>query len=153
VAPDGASNPPTTSVPTTLPPTTAAPTTGALTTRPPTGAVVTTQPPTSAPAGSGGCSATYTKTGEWSGGFQGDVKVTNDGSTATTAWTVTVTFANGQRITQVWSGRTSSSASPYAVTNESYNNAVPAGGSTSFGFLGSWSATNANPTVSCIRTP
>ena len=66
---------------------------------------------------------------------------------------MTLTFANGQRITQVWNARTTSTASPYAITNETYNNALGAGSSTSFGFLGSWSGSNADPTVSCTRTP
>jgi hypothetical protein len=44
-------------------------------------------------------------------------------------------------------------ASPYALTNETYNNVVGAGGSVTFGFLGNWTGTNANPTASCTRTP
>ncbi|MFI5913271.1 cellulose binding domain-containing protein [Dactylosporangium sp. NPDC051541] len=107
----------------------------------------------SASAGAGGCTATYTKTGEWTGGFQADVKVTNTGSSTTTGWAVTLTFANGQRVTQVWNGRTASAASPYTVTNEAYNNAIPAGGSASFGLLGSWTASNSGPAVACTRTP
>jgi endo-1,4-beta-xylanase len=79
--------------------------------------------------------------------------VTNTGTTTTTGWTVTVTFANGQRITQLWSGRTSSTASPYSVMNETYNNALGAGGTTTFGFLGSWTGANTNPTLVCARTP
>lgn len=73
---------------------------------------------------------------EWPGGFQGDVRVTN-----------------GQRITQIWSGRTSQTASPYTVTNETWNGAHGAGQSVNFGFLGSWTSTNGAPTVTCSRTP
>jgi lysophospholipase L1-like esterase len=135
----------------TTPPTTSAPPT---TTRPPTSAPPTTRPPTSTtPAGTAGCSAAYTKVSEWAGGFQGEVKVTNTGTTATSSWSVAVTFANGQRITQLWNARTGSTGSPYTITNESYNNAVGAGGSATFGFLGSWAGTNANPTLVCARTP
>jgi lysophospholipase L1-like esterase len=117
--------------------------------RPPT----TTPPRTTPPPTAGGCSATYTKTNEWSGGFQAEVRVTNPGTTATNSWTVTLTFANGQRITQVWNAGTTSTASPYTITNESYNNVIPPNGTTSFGFLGSWSGTNTNPTATCSRTP
>jgi hypothetical protein len=145
----GATTPPTTAPPTTTRPPTSAPPT---TTRPPTTAPPTTRPPTTAP-GTGGCSATYAKTGEWGGGFQGEVTVTNTGSTTTTAWTVTLTFADGQRITQLWNARTAATASPYAIGNESYNNAIGAGGTATFGFLGSWTGTNANPTLTCTRTP
>src|SRR4051812_25542414 len=61
----GATTPPTTSAP---PTTTRPPTTQPPTTRPPT------TPPTTRPstptAGTGGCSASYTKVSEWTGGFQ-----------------------------------------------------------------------------------
>jgi cellulase/cellobiase CelA1 len=79
--------------------------------------------------------------------------VTNTGSTATTSWTVTLTFANGQRITQLWGARTSSTASPYTIGNETYNGALAANASTTFGFLGSWTTANNAPTTACTRTP
>jgi mannan endo-1,4-beta-mannosidase len=103
--------------------------------------------------GTGGCTATYSLANSWPGGFQGGVTVTNTGTTATTGWTVVLTFADGQRITQIWAARTSSTASPYTVTNETYNGALGAGTSTTFGFLASWSNTNSAPTVTCTRTP
>jgi len=90
---------------------------------------------------------------EWAGGFQGEVRVANTGAGATTSWTVTLTFANGQRLTQVWNARTTSTASPYTITNETYNGALGAGASTTFGFLGSWTGSNATPVVACRRTP
>jgi poly(hydroxyalkanoate) depolymerase family esterase len=145
------STPPTSSPPptTSRPPTSSPPPT---TSRPPTSSPppTTTSPP---PTATGGCSATYTKVGEWSGGFQGEVRVTNSGATPTSSWTVTLTFANGQRITQLWNARTSSTASPYTLTNEVYNGAVPAGGNVTFGFLGSWTGSNANPGATCTRNP
>jgi mannan endo-1,4-beta-mannosidase len=139
--------PPTT---TTRPPTTTTrpPTT---TTRPPT---TTTRPPTTtSPPPVGGCGVTYTKTNEWPGGFQADVRVANTATNATTGWSVTLAFPNGQRITQVWGGRTTQTVSPYTITNESWNGTIAAGQSTNFGFLGSWSGTNGAPTVTCSRTP
>ena len=133
------SRPPTTT--TSRPPTT-------TTSRPPTTTTTTSNPPT------GGCQATYTKVNEWPGGFQGEVQVTNTGSGSTTSWTVTVTFPNGQRITQIWNGQTNlSGASPYTVANVSYNGSIPPGQSTTFGFLGSWSDSNNSPSVTCSRTP
>ena len=100
-----------------------------------------------------GCSAVYRQIGGWSTGFQGEVTVTNTGATATTGWTVTLTFPNGQTITQLWGGRTSNTASPYTITNESYNAALAPNATTTFGFLGSWSGTNNPPTATCTRTP
>ncbi|GGO76435.1 GH12 family glycosyl hydrolase domain-containing protein [Nonomuraea cavernae] len=103
--------------------------------------------------GGGGCTAVYTQTGSWGGGFQGQVIVTNAGATATTGWRVTLTFGGGQTVTQVWNGRTSQTASPYTVTSETYNGALAPGASTTFGFLGTWTGTNPAPAVSCARTP
>jgi lysophospholipase L1-like esterase/chitodextrinase len=104
--------------------------------------------------GSGGCTAVYSPVGNpWPGGFQGQVTVTNTGTTATTAWTVTLTFANGQAITQLWGARTTGTASPYTITNETYNGVLAANASTTFGFLASWNGTNNAPTVACTRTP
>ena len=52
--------------------------------------------------------------------------MTNTGTTATSSWTVTLTFANGQQITQIWGGRTTQTASPYIITPESWNAVPPA---------------------------
>jgi mannan endo-1,4-beta-mannosidase len=141
----------TTATTTSRPPTTTTsrPPTSTTTSRPPT----TTTTTTSRPPTTGGCSAAYTRMNEWPGGFQGEVRVTNTGTGATTGWSVSLTFPNGQQITQVWGGRTTQTASPYTVTNETWNNAIGAGQSANFGFLASWSGTNGAPTVSCSRTP
>jgi chitodextrinase len=108
---------------------------------------------TSTAGGGGGCSAAYTITNSWGGGFQGSVAVTNTGTTATTAWTVTWTFANGQSISQIWGGLLTASGSSVTVRNESYNGALAANAGTTFGFIASWNGTNAIPTVTCSRTP
>jgi mannan endo-1,4-beta-mannosidase len=133
---------------TTTTTTTSRPPTTTTTSRPPTTTTITSRPPTT-----GGCSATYTKMNEWPGGFQGEVRVTNTGAGATTSSSVVLTFPNGQRITQAWGARTTQTASPYTVTNETWNNAIGAGQSANFGFLASWSGTNGAPTVTCSRTP
>jgi cellulase/cellobiase CelA1 len=86
--------------------------------------------------------------GQWAGGFQATVKVTAGGS-AITSWTVNWTFGNGQTVTQFWSTALTSSGSGVTARNVSYNGALGAGGSTEFGFLGSWNGTNGVPSVSC----
>nr|WP_245577510.1 cellulose binding domain-containing protein [Actinoplanes globisporus] len=109
----------------------------------------TSPPPTSSPTGQpGACSAVYRITGQWQGGFQGEVTVTA-GSTALTGWRVSWTFANGQTISQIWGGRNTASGSTQTVTNETWNGTVAAGASTTFGFLGSWNGTNSVPSASC----
>jgi mannan endo-1,4-beta-mannosidase len=115
---------------------------------------VSTPPVTTPPPSTGGCSATYAQQGSnWPGGFQGGVTVRNTGTTATTGWTVTLTFSAGQRITQVWGGRTTQTASPYTITPESWNGALAPNGTATIGFLASWTGSNPAPTVSCTRTP
>jgi mannan endo-1,4-beta-mannosidase len=124
---------------TTTPP----PTTGPPTTAPPT-----TAPPTTAPPSGGGCTAAYSITGSWGGGFQADVKVTA-GPAAIKGWTVTWTYANGQTVSQAWNATVTSSGSAVTARNVSYNGTLAAAGTTSFGFLGSWNGTNPVPNLTC----
>ncbi|GAA5187584.1 hypothetical protein GCM10023322_36270 [Rugosimonospora acidiphila] len=57
---------------------------------------------------------------------------------------------NGQTMTQLWSGSYTASGSGVTVRNLSYNAAVPANGTTTFGFLGSCNGTNSAPaSLSC----
>jgi lysophospholipase L1-like esterase len=101
-------------------------------------------PPASAPPSSpssssanGGCTATYSVTNAWAGGFQGDVTVKNTGAGPTTGWTVRWTYTNGQTLTQLWGGTLSQSGAAVNVSNAGYNGALAAGASTVFGFIAS----------------
>jgi chitin-binding protein len=137
---------------TTQPTTTTPPVTA--TTRPPVTTTTTSRPPTtttSRPPTTGGCSATYTITNQWPGGFQGEVRVTA-GTAAITGWTVNWTFANGQAVTQSWNTTLTPSGSSISARNVSWNGNLAAGGSTTFGFLGSWNGTNAVPAVTCAAS-
>jgi endo-1,4-beta-xylanase len=96
-------------------------------------------PSTSTPAGAG-CTAAYSIAGQWPGGFQGSVTVRNTGAAATRGWAVSWTFAGGQTVTNLWNGVVDAAGPAVAVHNASYNGAIAAGGSTSFGFLGAGSA-------------
>lgn len=122
------------------------PTTPPVTT-PPVTPPVTTPPP---PSGRS-CSASYTVVGQWQGGFQAEVRVTAGGA-AINGWTVTWTYANGQVVTQAWSASVSSSGSAVTARNVSYNGSISAGGSTTFGLLGSWNGTNGVPSLSCTAS-
>lgn len=103
------------------------------------------------PGGNSGCTAIYTITNQWQGGFGANVLVSN-GSSSTVSWTVTWTFTNGQTITNLWNGQDSASGSTHSVANMPYNGTLGPGQSTSFGFNGTWSGTNSIPTVTCTRT-
>ncbi|MFI2711957.1 polysaccharide deacetylase family protein [Micromonospora sp. NPDC018662] len=128
VAPDGATPPPTTPPPTTPPPTTPPPTT----------------PP---PDPSGACTATYRLVSSWTGGFQGEVTVSS--TRAITGWTVRMTLAGGQSISNVWNGVATGASGPVSVRNAAYNGSLNAGGSTSFGFLANGSSSPAPSGITC----
>ncbi|MBQ1034328.1 cellulase family glycosylhydrolase [Micromonospora sp. C97] len=119
-------------------------------TPPPTTPPPTTPPPTTPPP-AGGCTATYTVTNQWQGGFQAEVRVTA-GARAITGWTAGWTFANGQSVTQSWNVALTSSGTTVTARNAEYNGRLTAGASASFGFLGSWTGTNSAPTLSCTAS-
>jgi O-glycosyl hydrolase len=104
----------------------------------------TTGPPT----GTAACSATYRITNSWQDGFQADVTVTNSSPTPLNGWTVTWPLPGGQTISQVWNGTLTTTASTVTVTNASWNGAIAAGASTSFGLIGAGPA-GAAPTPTC----
>ncbi|MFC0434333.1 cellulose binding domain-containing protein [Kutzneria buriramensis] len=102
--------------------------------------------------GGGGCTATYAVTNQWDSGFTANVTVANTGTTATTGWKVAWTWGGNQQIASVWNGVESRSGQGEAVTNAGYNGAIAPGGTTSFGFQGSYSGTNASPTLTCTAS-
>ncbi|MFF0658384.1 glycoside hydrolase N-terminal domain-containing protein [Micromonospora tulbaghiae] len=111
----------------------------------------TPTPTTSFPAPSG-ARATYAITGSWSGGFQAEVTVTA-GASAIRGWTVSWTFPNGQVINQIWSGTHTQNGANVTVRNVDYNGSLPAGGSTTFGFIGTVNGTNNPPAnITCTTT-
>jgi endo-1,4-beta-xylanase len=106
-------------------------------------ALATTAPQTS------GCAATYYTVGAWDGAFQGRVTVTNTGADALNGWQVTLTLPGTARLTQIWGGRTSQTASPYTITNENWNGTLEPNTSTTVGFQATINGTAAGGTVAC----
>ena len=98
------------------------------------------------PTPTGACTVTYKITNQWSGGFQADVQLTNTGSTAWSGWSLGWTFADGQKITQLWNADHTQSGAAVTVKNVSWNGTVAAGSSVGFGFTGNWSGSNTKPT-------
>ncbi|MFI6797242.1 endo-1,4-beta-xylanase [Streptosporangium canum] len=99
---------------------------------------------TSAGQPGGACAATYKTVNSWQGGFQGEVTVTC--ATAVTGWKTTLTYPAGVGVTQSWSSTLSTSGTAFTFTNAAWNGAVPAGGSATFGFIGSWTGSGTPPT-------
>jgi hypothetical protein len=97
-----------------------------------------------------GCSASYATQSQWSGGLVAGVTVTNTGTSALTAWTVTFTFGGDQKVTSAWGASLTQSIEYVTAANASYDGSVAAGASTSFGFQGTWSTSDAAPaSVTC----
>ncbi|MGI5158392.1 arabinofuranosidase catalytic domain-containing protein [Microbispora sp. CA-102843] len=97
-----------------------------------------------ASAAAAGCQVTYTVTNQWPGGFGANVSVNNLGDPVS-GWKLTWSFSAGQTITQLWNGTYTQSGSQVTVTNVDYNGSIPSGGSTSFGFNGTFNGSNPVP--------
>jgi endoglucanase len=121
------------SPPVSPPPSSAPPSSAPPVSPPPSSAPPSSAPPTSPPPGAG-CTAAYLTVSSWQGGFQGQVTVTA-GASAIKGWTVTWTLGPGETISQLWNGTLTISGSVATVRNVSWNGALAAGASTSFGFL------------------
>jgi hypothetical protein len=100
--------------------------------------------PTTTTAGAA-CSVAWSVTNSWSGGFQLGFTVTNSGSAALNGWTVDFTWPGAQTITQIWNA----AATDTTITNLSYNGSLAAGGSTTFGLLGSGAVPASLGSVTC----
>jgi hypothetical protein len=92
------------------------------------------------------CHIAYTVTGQWPGGFQGAITITNTGSTALTSWSLKWAYANGQEITGAWNTAESQSGAVVTMDNVAYNGAIAAGGTvTGIGFEADDSGVNGAP--------
>jgi lysophospholipase L1-like esterase len=110
-----------------------------------------TSPPTTPPGGGKTCTAAYSVTNQWPGGFQAGMQITA-GSSAISSWTVTWTFANGQTVAQFWDAVITSNGPAVTARNLGYNGSLSAGGRAQFGFIGNWTATNSAPAAACTAS-
>ncbi|MFD9932441.1 cellulase family glycosylhydrolase [Streptomyces massasporeus] len=101
--------------------------------------------------GSATCTAAYTVSSDWGGGFNAEVKVTNTGSVPLKSWKVTWTWSGSQKVTSMWNASHTQSGATVTAVNAAHNGSVPAGGSASFG-LGGAPGGGAVPSVSCTAT-
>jgi hypothetical protein len=109
-----------------------------------------TPTPSPTPSGTGACSGAYSVVSSWSGGFQGQVVVTNTGSATLNGWQLGWTFPSSQEISNLWNGSYTQSGASVTVTNESYNGTLAPGASTTVGFTANDSGSDAAPSsVSC----
>ncbi|GAB3142510.1 glycoside hydrolase family 11 protein [Microbispora hainanensis] len=123
------------------------------TTNPPTSPSPQPSPqpsPTVSPSTPGGntgaCRVSYSKN-EWNNGFTAEVSITNTGSGAINGWTLAWSFSGGQQITNSWNATVSQSGGSVTARNVSYNGSLAPGATTSFGFQGTHSGNNPNPSA------
>ncbi|UMP05582.1 cellulase family glycosylhydrolase [Amycolatopsis sp. EV170708-02-1] len=95
----------------------------------------------------GGCAVGYRVTGQWQDGFQAEVTVTNRQATAIDGWRIRWTFPAGQRVTNMWHAVPSQTGADVVAADASYNARIPAGGSVTIGFTGSWTGGNPSPSA------
>jgi Glycosyl hydrolase family 12/Cellulose binding domain len=116
----------------------------------PTPSPTPTPTPTPTQSGPGTCSAAYSVTNSWSGGFQGQVLVTNTSSGTLNGWTLGWTFAGDQKINDMWNASYSQSGESVTATNESYDGTLSPGATATVGFTGTFTSSDASPSsVSC----
>ena len=91
-------------------------------------------PTSSSGGGSGTCALTSSVTNSWSGGYQLQLTVTNNGTTPITGWTTGFMFADtAEAISNSWNATVKQSGTQVTASNASYNGSIAAGGSTTYG--------------------
>lgn len=97
------------------------------------------------PGDGASCTATYTRTADWSSGYNGQVTITA-GAEPISSWTATVTLPAQQSVSSLWNGTPTWSGNVMTV-RPSWNGPLAAGASTSFGFTAAKNGSDAAPTV------
>ncbi|GAA0382218.1 rhamnogalacturonan lyase [Acrocarpospora corrugata] len=90
-----------------------------------------------------GCRVDYSVQSQWSGGFSGNVTVTNLGDPLN-GWRLVWTYSAGQTVTQAWNATVTQSGSQVTAADAGYNAALGTGTNAAFGFNASWN-NSSNP--------
>ncbi|MFG2036494.1 cellulose binding domain-containing protein [Dactylosporangium sp. NPDC048998] len=103
---------------------------------------------TGAPATST-CSVRITDDNDWGNGFVGTISITNTGPAPLNGWTLSFTWPTSwQSVSGGWNGTWTQTGTTVRVTPADFNTTLSAGGgSTSVGFVGSYSGPNILPTA------
>jgi hypothetical protein len=91
------------------------------------------------------CTVGYGVTSEWNTGFGAKVAVRNEGAAAIPDWNLTWTFADGQRITELWQGSHTQTGNTVTVRGADWNRTIAAGATAEFGFNATKSSQNRAP--------
>jgi cellulase/cellobiase CelA1 len=88
---------------------------------------------------------TYVLQNQWSSGFVAQVTIVNGGG-ALTSWAGTISYSPGQQVLGTWNASFTQVGTLVTFTNSSWNGAVAAGGSVTFGIYAQTTGTNPPPT-------
>ncbi|ONK15642.1 cellulose-binding domain-containing protein [Streptomyces sp. MP131-18] len=97
------------------------------------------------------CTVGYRVAGQWDGGFQGEVTVTNTGTRPLSDWRLSWTFPSGQRVGQMWNGSFTQSGDEVTATPAAWNATLPPGSAATLGFIGSWTGSNEAPRAFAVN--
>jgi hypothetical protein len=97
----------------------------------------TAPPSSSAAAPPAPCSVRFTVQDQWDDGFTAAVAITNKGANAFSPWTLTWTFAAGQRVTHGWDGDYDQRGGRVTVNAAEWNTTLAPGATVTTGFNGS----------------
>ncbi|WNV87230.1 glycoside hydrolase family 6 protein [Umezawaea sp. Da 62-37] len=87
----------------------------------------------------GGCAVTHRVVSQWSGGYSGEIVITNRGASIN-GWTLSFT-APGVSVTQGWNGSWTDTGDVVRVANASWNGALASGGQATIGYNADYSGT------------
>lgn len=91
------------------------------------------------------CRVDYSLVGQWSGGFQANLVLTNLGDSQS-GWTLTFDWpAAGQQVSQGWSAVWSQSGTRVTARNADWNAGLASGGTVSLGLVGTHTGSNPAP--------
>ncbi|GII21417.1 cellulose binding domain-containing protein [Planosporangium mesophilum] len=95
-----------------------------------------------------GCKVVYTVQSQWSGGFTGNISITNLGDPLTN-WKLEYDFpdAAAQKVSQGWNGTFNQSGKHVTVTNMSWNGSLATNATVNPGFNGTFGSSNPVPTA------
>ncbi|MGH8881345.1 MAG: cellulose binding domain-containing protein, partial [Stackebrandtia sp.] len=89
------------------------------------------------PASAAPATATFAKTQDWGGGFEGKFTLVNGTTSAINGWTVEFDLPAPHTITASWDSVRTSTGQHHVFRNPSWASTLPAGATVTFGFNGS----------------
>lgn len=97
-----------------------------------------------------GCEVKYTNTASWETGFTGKIEIVNNSGRELDQWKLD--FDWDSKITAIWNARLEKcDNNHYIISSEFWNETIPAGGTLTFGFLGTNGQSKSDPAGFVVR--